>query len=145
MLLMMLARDSHLGMEGSSPQAKGCRLRPGHRNLLQLRGWGHSWLQVHGGSYTVQTAQVGLKAAELQLRSWVAATAVTQRTQWRGGHSRYWIFLARQSSHTSLPGGHAPPIWLSAVQFWVLPCCTHLSLSFHPMVLPAGDDRRGKT
>ena len=77
--MLLMIETATWGMEGSSPQVKGCRLRSGHRPSRSSGGWG-SQLAASAlrGSHTVQTLRrVGLKVQSCNSGP-AAATAVTR-------------------------------------------------------------------
>lgn len=130
-------------MEGSSPQAKGCRLRPGHRSLLQLRRLG----VTAGCKCTVLAVTQckrwgGAEGAERSSRS-CCCHEVTQRTQWRGEHSRYW-------DPSCANRAVIPHLWVDTLLLHLAPalsssgfvCCTHLSSHSPHGPFLAGDDRK---
>lgn len=136
MLLMMLARDSHLGhgRKFSTGQgAAGCSwaqapLAAPEAGGSQLAAGCTVW-QLHSANWH----RVGLKVQSCN--SGPAAATVTQRTQWRANFQILGSSMCQQSSHTPPLGGHAPPpIWLSAVQFWV----RLFVLTHHPLIPPHG-------
>lgn len=114
------------------PRAAGCGL--GTEPLAAPEAGGHSWLQVHGVAVTqCKPHRVGLKVQSCNSGP-AAATAVTQRTQWRGELPDTGIFhVPTEQSYPTSRWTRSSSIWLSAVQFWVR-LLYSLVLSFHPMV-----------